>query len=173
RYVDHGRLCFERVRGATSLTERSLQLGLAQRLQVRPPRRGRGVDDRLGRDGAGCAARRALPRRRDRDKPVPAAGHRRHGEAEPPHRPGPHALGSYPAALRRAIAERGALHDIPGVPEDARRIVRTSHEIGYAWHVRHQAAFQRCTDNGVARTINLPHGASEEDVARAYLLAWE
>ena len=81
--------------------------------------------------------------------------------------------GFYSDALMRAIAKRGALHDIPGVPEDARRIFRTSHEIGYEWHVRHQAAFQRYTDNGVSKTINLPHGASEEDVARAYLLAWE
>src|SRR5438046_8615078 len=81
--------------------------------------------------------------------------------------------GFYSDALMRAIAKRGALHDIPGVPEDARRIFRTSHEIGYEWHVRHQAAFQRYTDNGVSKTINLPHGASEEDVASAYRLAWE
>src|SRR5207244_12119278 len=93
RYGDRGRLGFERVRGATSLTDRSLQLGLAQRLHVRPPRRERGVVDRLGRDGAGGAARRALPRRRDRDEPVPAAGDRRHGEVEPPYRPRPHGLG--------------------------------------------------------------------------------
>src|SRR5256886_2963826 len=81
--------------------------------------------------------------------------------------------GFYSDALMVEIARRGTLHDIPGVPEDARRIFRTSHEIGYEWHVRHQAAFQRYTDNGVSKTINLPHGASEEDVARAYLLAWE
>src|SRR5881409_3243486 len=81
--------------------------------------------------------------------------------------------GFYSGALMQEIAKRGALHDIPGVPEDARRIFRTSHEIGYEWHVRHQAAFQRYTDNGVSKTINLPHGASEEDVARAYLLSWE
>src|SRR5881409_1827060 len=81
--------------------------------------------------------------------------------------------GFYSDALMRAIAKRGALHDIPGVPEDARRIFRTSHEIGYEWHVRHQSAFQRSTDNGVSKTINLPNSASEEDIARAYRLAWE
>ena len=81
--------------------------------------------------------------------------------------------GFYSDALMREIARRGSLHGIPGVPEDAARIFKTSHEIGYEWHVRHQAAFQRYTDNGVSKTINLPNSASEEDVARAYLLAWE
>src|SRR2546422_520903 len=81
--------------------------------------------------------------------------------------------GFYSDALTREIAKRGSLHDIPGVPEDAARIFRISHEIGHEWHVRHQAAFQRYTDNGVSKTINLPNGASEEDIARAYLLAWE
>src|SRR6059036_3776583 len=81
--------------------------------------------------------------------------------------------GFYSDALMRAIAKRGSLHGIPGVPEDAARIFNTSHEVSHEWHVRHQAAFQRYTDNGVSKTINLPNSASEEDVARAYLLAWE
>src|SRR5438309_10182160 len=79
----------------------------------------------------------------------------------------------YSDALMREIAKRGSLHGIPGVPEEAGRIFKTSHEVSYDWHVRHQAAFQRYTDNGVSKTINLPNSASEEDVARAYLLAWE
>src|SRR5437899_2355856 len=64
--------------------------------------------------------------------------------------------GFYSDALMREIAKRGSLDGIPGVPEDAARIFRTSHEINHEWHVRHQAAFQRYTDNGVSKTINLP-----------------
>src|SRR2546430_15192907 len=75
-------------------------------------------------------------------------------------------------ALMREIAKRGSLAGIPGVPEVAARIFMTSLDINHEWHVRHQAAFQRYTDNGVSKTINLPNSASEEDVARAYLLAW-
>jgi ribonucleoside-diphosphate reductase alpha chain len=81
--------------------------------------------------------------------------------------------GFYSDALMREIAARGTLHDIPGVPAEAARVFRTAHEIPYEWHIRHQAAFQRHTDNGVSKTINLPNQATEEDVACAYQLAWE
>src|SRR3989454_2510279 len=81
--------------------------------------------------------------------------------------------GIYSDALMQEIAQRGSLHGIPGLPEDAARVFKTSHEIGYEWHVRHQAAFQRYTDNGVSKTINLPNSAAEEDVASAYRLAWQ
>jgi ribonucleoside-diphosphate reductase alpha chain len=83
------------------------------------------------------------------------------------------ARGLYSEALKEEIAKRGSLHGIPGIPEEAARVFKTSHEIGFEWHVRHQAAFQRYTDNGVSKTINLPNDASEEDVAAAYKLAWE
>jgi ribonucleoside-diphosphate reductase alpha chain len=81
--------------------------------------------------------------------------------------------GFYSDALKEEIARRGSLHGIPGVPEEAASVFKTSHEIGYEWHVKHQAAFQRYTDNGVSKTINLPNDASEEDVAAAYRLAWD
>jgi ribonucleoside-diphosphate reductase alpha chain len=81
--------------------------------------------------------------------------------------------GLFSDALMQEIARRGSLHGIPGMPESAQRVFKTSHEIGYEWHVRHQAAFQRSTDNGVSKTINLPNAAGEDDVASAYRLAWE
>jgi ribonucleoside-diphosphate reductase alpha chain len=83
------------------------------------------------------------------------------------------ARGLYSDALKEEIARRGSLHGIPGVPEEAASVFKTSHEIGFEWHVRHQAAFQRYTDNGVSKTINLPNDATEEDVSAAYRLAWE
>src|SRR5215467_14235312 len=81
--------------------------------------------------------------------------------------------GFFSDALMTEIARRGTLHGIPGVSEDAARVFRIAHDIGFEWHVRHQAAFQRSTDNGVSKTINLPNASSEADVAAAYRLAWE
>ncbi len=80
--------------------------------------------------------------------------------------------GFYSDALMEEVARRGSLHGIPGVPDEARAVFKTAHEIHWSWHVRHQAAFQRHTDNGVSKTINLPTDAPEGDVAEAYLLAW-
>jgi ribonucleoside-diphosphate reductase alpha chain len=80
--------------------------------------------------------------------------------------------GFYSDALMEEVARRGSLHGIPGVPDEVRAVFKTAHEIHWSWHVRHQAAFQRHTDNGVSKTINLPTDAGEGDVAEAYLLAW-
>src|SRR5215510_15124627 len=81
--------------------------------------------------------------------------------------------GFFSDALMEEVAKRGSLHGIPGLPEDASRVFKTSHDITFDWHVRHQAAFQRYTDNGVSKTINLPNSATEDDVAAAYHLAWD
>jgi ribonucleoside-diphosphate reductase alpha chain len=81
--------------------------------------------------------------------------------------------GFHSDSLMAEVARRGSLREVPGVPEAARGIFKTAHEIDATWHVRHQAAFQKHTDNGVSKTINLPESATEEDVAAAYRMAWD
>ncbi len=81
--------------------------------------------------------------------------------------------GFYSEALMDELARRGVVHGLAGVPEDVQRVFVTAHEVPFEWHVRHQAAFQKATDNGVSKTINLPNSAMVDDVGRAYLLAWE
>ncbi|MBI2553098.1 MAG: hypothetical protein HYV92_01415, partial [Candidatus Rokubacteria bacterium] len=59
----------------------------------------------------------------------------------------------YSEALMQEVLKRGSLHGIPGMPERAQQVFKTSHEIPYEWHVRHQAAFQMYTDNGVSKCV--------------------
>jgi ribonucleoside-diphosphate reductase alpha chain len=80
--------------------------------------------------------------------------------------------GFYSEDLMREIAAKGSVQDITAVPEKVRRVFRTAMDITPEWHVRMQAAFQRHTDNAVSKTVNLPNGATREDVAKIYRLAY-
>jgi ribonucleoside-diphosphate reductase alpha chain len=79
--------------------------------------------------------------------------------------------GFYSEGLMKRVAEKGSLHDLPEVPDEAKRVFVTTHEIAPEWHVRMQAAFQKHIDAAVSKTINFPANAAVEDVKRAYLLA--
>lgn len=59
------------------------------------------------------------------------------------------------------------------LPEHVKQLFKTSLEIEPSWHIKHQVAFQKYTDNAVSKTINLPNEATIEDVGNAYLMAWK
>jgi ribonucleoside-diphosphate reductase alpha chain len=80
--------------------------------------------------------------------------------------------GFYTEELAKAIAARGSLKDIEGIPEDVRKVFVTAHDITPEWHVRMQAVFQKHTDNAVSKTINFRRDATVEDVENAYMLAY-
>ena len=82
-------------------------------------------------------------------------------------------LGFYSEELKERILRQGGLRGIREVPQKIRRLYKTAHEINYVSHIEMQARFQKYTDNAVSKTINLPKSAKREDVARAYLLAYE
>jgi len=80
--------------------------------------------------------------------------------------------GFYSDELIEHLAAGGRLADRPEVPDWAKRVFVTAHDIAPQWHVRMQAAFQHHTDNAVSKTINFPFGATQQDVADAYWLAY-
>ena len=80
--------------------------------------------------------------------------------------------GFYSEELIEEITHTGTLDGLD-IPQWVKNVFRTSHDISPEWHVRMQGAAQAHTDNAVSKTINFPHTATEEDVARAYMLAYE
>jgi ribonucleoside-diphosphate reductase alpha chain len=79
----------------------------------------------------------------------------------------------YRPELMKKIRARGSLRGFKEVPNDVKRIYVTSHDIPPEDHIEMQAAFQKFTDNAVSKTINLKERATRNDVARAFLLAYE
>ena len=53
------------------------------------------------------------------------------------------------------------------------KYLRTAHEISPEWHLKILAQWQKWIDNGVSKTINMPHTATIQDVANIYMDAWK
>ena len=81
--------------------------------------------------------------------------------------------GFFSEELIQQLAAGSQLHTVEGIPDSIKRLFVTAHEIQPEWHVRMQAAFQKSTHNAVSKTVNFPHEATEEDIAKVYLMAYE
>jgi ribonucleoside-diphosphate reductase alpha chain len=71
------------------------------------------------------------------------------------------------------VLEKGKLRQVKAVPNELKQLFVTALEISPERHLQIQAAFQRYVDNSVSKTINLPHNAKPEDVAKVYWKAWK
>ena len=81
--------------------------------------------------------------------------------------------GFYSPDLMKQLAAGKRLKDVEEVPEEIKRLFITAHDISPEWHVKMQAAFQKFTDSAVSKTVNFPHEATPEDVAKVYMLAYQ
>ena len=81
--------------------------------------------------------------------------------------------GFFNRELIEQLVTSNHLHTRKEVPEDVRKVFVTAHRVSPQWHVRIQAAFQRHTDNAVSKTVNFPHDATREDIARVFTMAFE
>ncbi len=71
------------------------------------------------------------------------------------------------------IMQEGTCQNINELPQAVRNVFVVSADITAEEHVRMQAALQAFVDNSLSKTVNFSETATEEDVARAYMLAWE
>ncbi len=81
--------------------------------------------------------------------------------------------GFYTEDLIRKTAQLGHIDDLEEVPERVRHLFVTAHDISPEDHIRMQATFQKYTDNAVSKTVNFPHEAAVDGVAKVYQLAYQ
>lgn len=77
----------------------------------------------------------------------------------------------YSTDLIEKIAKTGSVKHLTEVPEDIRKIFVTAHDIKPEWHIQIQSAFQKHTDNGVSKTVNISLDATIEDIKEIFRLA--
>ena len=77
-----------------------------------------------------------------------------------------------PESVLDKVAEKGTCQ-IPGIPEDIKKIFKGAREISPLDHILMQAAVQKHVDNAVSKTINLPESAGVEDVDACFRKAYE
>jgi ribonucleoside-diphosphate reductase alpha chain len=81
--------------------------------------------------------------------------------------------GFWTEQVRQHVMETGSVQGCPSVPTHWREVFKTANEIDVEWHCKMQAAFQEFVHDAVSKTINLREGATTDDVARTYQLAWD
>ncbi len=71
------------------------------------------------------------------------------------------------------VMNEGTCQNITEIPQAVRDTFVVSGDITAEEHVRMQGALQAFVDNSLSKTVNFHENATEEDVAQAYMMAWE
>lgn len=75
--------------------------------------------------------------------------------------------------VRDEVLASGSIRHIPGIPEGVKNLFATSLDIPWKYHMLHQQAFQKFTDNAVSKTINLPGETTEKEISDIYTASWK
>jgi ribonucleoside-diphosphate reductase alpha chain len=67
----------------------------------------------------------------------------------------------------------GSCQQVDQIPEPLRHTFVVSQDISVEEHVRMQAILQVFVDNSISKTVNFHKDATPDDVAKAYMMAWE
>ena len=81
--------------------------------------------------------------------------------------------GFWSEELAQKVMDQGSVASVDDVPSKWQNVFITAPEIDPVTHVKMQSAFQKYTDNGVSKTINLPNSATRDDVRTSYMMAYE
>lgn len=73
----------------------------------------------------------------------------------------------------QSVLDSGTCQSVNALPDEIKNTFVVSGDISAEEHIRVQAALQAFVDNSISKTINFPSSARPEDVAQAYILAWE
>jgi len=79
----------------------------------------------------------------------------------------------YTDSMISAVSETGQVPRNNDLPNHLVSLFKTALQIPYEYHIKHQVAFQKYTDNAVSKTINLPADCKKSDTSEAYLMAWK
>lgn len=82
-------------------------------------------------------------------------------------------LGLWNEALKNEVFQTGSLGKMRFLPKTERDLFKIGLEIPWHYHLQHQSAFQKYTDNAVSKTINLPKNTRKKTVSRIFMTAWK
>ena len=77
-----------------------------------------------------------------------------------------------PQEVLDEVGRRGSCQGVEGVPLKIQRIFKGAMDIHYKDHIAMQAAVQKCVDNAVSKTINLPNTATVEMIKDCFKMAY-